>query len=163
MEALPADRRGLVEHVPRGVLRMVLLSSCMTATGSQANLARALALNGVPFAVGMQESFPDPLSDDLAVAFYDSLFSGLSFGEALRQARKSIARNPQSVGLPVGYVSTNGWSGAFPVQQGTPSVGGLGKPGESALGGEIQPPRPLLGRNLELHQIAKHFAERGAR
>ncbi len=131
----------------------------MTATGSQANLARALALNGVPFAIGMQESFPDPLSDDLAVALYDSLFSGLSIGEALRQARMSLARHPQSVGLPAGYVSTNGWSEAFPIQQGTPSVGGLGKPGESALGGEIQPPRPLLGRNLELHQIAKHFAD----
>jgi CHAT domain-containing protein len=138
----PLTGADLLNMSPRGVLRMVLLSSCMTATGSQANLARALALNGVPFAVGMQESFPDPLSDDLAVALYDSLFSGLSIGEALRQARMSLARHPQSVGLPVGYVSANGWSEAFPIQQGTPSVGGLGKPGESALGGEIQPPRP---------------------
>jgi len=155
----PLTGADLLNMSPRGVLRMVLLSSCMTATGSQANLARALALNGVPFAVGMQESFPDPLSDDLAVALYDSLFSGLSIGEALRQARMSLARHPHSVGLPVGYVSANGWSEAFPIQQGTPSVGGLGKPGESALGGEIQPPRPLLGRNLELHQIAKHFVD----
>ncbi len=155
----PLTGADLLNMSPRGVLRMVLLSSCMTATGSQANLARALALNGVPFAIGMQESFPDPLSDDLAVALYDSLFSGLSIGEALRQARMSLARHPQSVGLPVGYVSANGWSEAFPIQQGTPSVGGLGKPGESALGGEIQPPRPLLGRNLELHQIAKHFSD----
>ncbi len=153
----PLTGADLLNMSPRGVLRMVLLSSCMTATGSQANLARALTLNGVPFAIGMQESFPDPLSDDLAVALYDSLFSGLSIGEALRQARMSLARHSQSVGLPVGYVSANGWSEAFPIQQGTPSVGGLGKPGESALGGEIQPPRPLLGRNLELHQIAKHF------
>ncbi len=154
----PLTGADLLNMSPRGVLRMVLLSSCMTATGSQANLARALALNGVPFAIGMQESFPDPLSDDLAVALYDSLFSGLSIGEALRQVRINLTRHPQSVGLPVGYVSANGWSEAFPIQQGTPSVGGLGKPGESALGGEIQPPRPLLGRNLELHQIAKHFA-----
>lgn len=157
----PLTGADLLNMSPRGVLRMVLLSSCMTATGSQANLARALALNGVPFAIGMQESFPDPLSDDLAVALYDSLFSGLSIGEALRQARMSLARHPHSVGLPVGYVSANGWSETFPIQQGTPSVGGLGKPGESALGGEIQPPRPLLGRNLELHQIAKHFADGG--
>lgn len=40
-----------------------------------------------------------------------------------------------------------------------PSVGNLGKPGIAALGGEIQPPRPLLGRNLELHKLAKLFAE----
>ena len=157
----PLTGADLLNMSPRGVLRMVLLSSCMTATGSQANLARALALNGVPFAIGMQESFPDPLSDDLAVALYDSLFSGLSIGEALRQARMSLARHAHSVGLPVGYVSANGWSETFPIQQGTPSVGGLGKPGESALGGEIQPPRPLLGRNLELHQIAKHFSSGG--
>lgn len=112
----PLTGADLLNMSPRGVLRMVLLSSCMTATGlQQANLARALALNGVPFAIGMQESFPDPLSDDLAVALYDSLFSGLSIGECLRQARLSLLREPQSVGLPVGYVSTNGWSEAFPV------------------------------------------------
>ena len=149
----------LLNMSPRGVLQFVYLSSCFTASGTQANLARALALNGVPIAIGMQESFPDPLNDDLAVTLYGSLFSGLSIGEALRQARISLARHPQSVGLPVGYVSANGWSEAFPIQQGTPSVGGLGKPGQAALGGEIQPPRPLLGRNLELHQIAKHFAQ----
>jgi len=149
----------LLNMAPRGVLRMVLLSSCMTATGSQANLARALALNGVPIAIGMQESFPDPLSDELAVALYDSLFSGLGMGEALRQARMSLMREPRSVGLPVGYVSANGWREAFPIQPGMPSVGGLGKPGFASLGGEIQPPRPLLGRNLELHQIANHFMQ----
>ena len=142
----------------RGILRMVVLSACKTATGTQANLARALALNGVPMTVGMQGSIDDRLSDDFATALYDSLFQGFTFGEALQQARQNIARNTRDVGLPVGYVSANGWSEAFPIQPGTPSVGGLGKPGESALGGEIQPPRPLLGRNLELHQIAKHFA-----
>ena len=103
----------------------------------------------------------DKLSDDFATALYDSLFQGFTFGEALQQARQNIARSIEDVGLPVGYVSANGWSEAFPIQQGTPSVGGLGKPGESALGGEIQPPRPLLGRNLELHQIAKHFTDGG--
>ena len=146
---------------PLGALRFVLLSACYTATGTQANLARALALNGVPVTIGMQNPFPDPLSDDLAVKLYRGLFAGLKIGEALRLARVGLVRHPHSVGLPVGYVSANGWSEAFPIQQGTPSVGGLGKPGESALGGEIQPPRPLLGRNLELHQIAKHFSDGG--
>jgi len=143
----------------RGILRMVVLSACKTATGTEANLARALALNGVPMTVGMQGSIDDRLSDDFATALYDSLFQGFTFGEALQQARQNIARNIEDVGLPVGYVSANGWSEAFPIQQGMPSVGGLGKPGGAALGGEIQPPRPLLGRNLELHQIARHFAQ----
>ena len=155
----PLTGADLLNMSPRGVLRMVLLSSCMTATGSQANLAHALVLNGVPVAIGMQASFPDPLSDELAVALYDSLFSGLSIGESMRQVRMSLLRDPKSVGLPVGYVSTNGWSDAIPIQEGMPSVGGLGKPGIVSLGGEIQPPRPLLGRNLELHQIAKHFVQ----
>jgi tetratricopeptide (TPR) repeat protein len=148
-------------NTKRGILRMVVLSACKTATGTEANLAHALALNGVPMTIGMQGSIDDRLSDDFATALYDSLFQGFTFGEALQQARQNIARSTRDVGLPVGYVSANGWSEAFPIQQGTPSVGGLGKPGESALGGEIQPPRPLLGRNLELHQIAKHFTNGG--
>ncbi|MBN8580179.1 MAG: tetratricopeptide repeat protein [Anaerolineae bacterium] len=148
-------------NTKRGILRMVILSACKTATGTEANLAHALALNGVPMTIGMQGSIDDRLSDDFATALYDSLFQGFTFGEALQQARQNIARSTRDVGLPVGYVSANGWSEAFPIQQGTPSVGGLGKPGESALGGEIQPPRPLLGRNRELHQIAKHFASGG--
>ena len=80
----PLTGADLLNMSPRGVLRMVLLSSCMTATGSQANLAHALVLNGVPVAIGMQESFPDPLSDELAAALYDSLFLGLNVGELLR-------------------------------------------------------------------------------
>ncbi|MEP7134260.1 MAG: CHAT domain-containing protein, partial [Chloroflexota bacterium] len=148
----------LLSVASSGALRFVLLSACYTATGTQANLARALALSGVPITVGMQNPFPDPLSDDLAVKLYRGLLAGLKIGEALRLTRVALARDFHSVGLPVGYVSANGWSEAFPIGEGTPSVGGLGKPGEVALGGEIQPPRPLLGRNLELHQIAKLFS-----
>ena len=155
----PLTGPDLLTMPPRGVLRMVLLSACMTATGTQANLARALALSGVPLTVGMQNPFPDALSDDLAVALYDYLFAGMPFGEALRQARQNLAQHPQSVGLPVGYVARNGWEAPLPLRAGTPAVGKLTKPGFAALGGEIQPPRPLLGRNRELHQLARLYAD----
>ncbi|MDX9992216.1 MAG: CHAT domain-containing protein, partial [Anaerolineales bacterium] len=156
----PLTGGDLLKMPPRGVLRMVLLSACHTARGStQANLARALALNGVPFTVGMQSAFPDPLSDDLAAALYDSLFAGMSFGEALRQARLALAQHPQSMGLPVGYAARDGWKASLPLRAGKPAVAGLVKPGQTALGGEIQPPRPLLGRNRELHQLAKLYSE----
>lgn len=74
-------------NTKRGILRLVLLSACKTATGTEANLARALALNGVPMTVGMQESIDDTLSDEIATALYDSLLSGFTFGEVLQQAR----------------------------------------------------------------------------
>ena len=155
----PLTGMDLLTMPPRGVLRLVFLSACMTATGTQANLARAVVNSGVPMSVGMQNPFPDPLSDEIATAFYDSLFAGLTFGEALRQARGNLAQHPASVGLPVGYVAKNAWKELLPLREGMSSVGSLGKPGVAALGGEIQPPRPLLGRNLELHQLAKLFTE----
>jgi tetratricopeptide (TPR) repeat protein len=146
-------------NTKRGILRLVLLSACRTATGTQANLARALALNGIPMTVGMQESIDDTLSDEIATALYDSLFSGFTFGEALQQARQNISQRFESVGLLVGYIARNGWKETLPLRDGTAMVGSLGKPGIASLGGEIQPPRPLLGRNLELYQLAKLFAE----
>ena len=80
----------LVTMPPRGVLQGVVLSACHTAQGSAADLAYALVQNGVPFALGMQGAYPDDLSDDLAVAFYETLLAGLSVGEALRQARHTL-------------------------------------------------------------------------
>ena len=73
----------LVDLPPRGVLRLVVLSACHTATPEEgdATLARALVQNGVPAAVGMQGGFPDPLGDDLAVALYEFLLSGYSLAE----------------------------------------------------------------------------------
>ncbi|MFZ5879315.1 MAG: CHAT domain-containing protein, partial [Chloroflexota bacterium] len=57
-------------NAKRGALKMVVLSACKTATGTEANLARALALNGAPMTVGMQGSIDDRLSDDFATALY---------------------------------------------------------------------------------------------
>ena len=156
----PLSGGDLLNMATRGVLRLVLLSACLTATGTQANLARALVHSGVPAAIGMQGTFPDPLSDDLAAALYAPLLLGYPLGEALRQARLALAisKFPETSGLLAGYVTRNSWQTGLELREGTPRVARLGKPGRLALGGEIQPPRPLLGRSLELHQLARLFS-----
>ena len=142
---------------PRGVLRLVLLSACHTAEGRDSDIARLLVTSGVPFAIGMQGEFLDALSEPFAVALYDTLLAGQSLAEALRQARQAIANHPAQVGLPVGYTAREAW-GALPLTQGQPIVGSLGLPGKVQLASEVQPPRPLLGRNRELHALAQIYA-----
>jgi tetratricopeptide (TPR) repeat protein len=142
---------------PRGVLRLVLLSACHTAEGRDSDIARLLVTSGVPFAIGMQGKFLDALSEPFAVALYDTLLAGQSLAEALRQARQAIANHPAQVGLPVGYTAREAW-GALPLTQGQPIVGSLGLPGKVQLASEVQPPRPLLGRNRELHALAQIYA-----
>jgi len=143
---------------PRGVLRLVLLSACHTAEGRDSDIARLLVTSGVPFAIGMQGEFVDALSEPFAVALYDTLLAGQSLAEALRQARQAIANHPAQVGLPVGYTAREAW-GALPLTRGQPIVGSLGLPGKVQLASEVQPPRPLLGRNRELHALAQTYAQ----
>ncbi len=107
----------------------------------------------------MQNPFPDPLSDELAVALYDSLLAGMSIGSAMRQARISLSRDYRSTGLPVCYVAENNWNAKrFPCNRGTPRLADWQAWHRLPWRGD-KPPRPLLGRNLELHQIAKHFMQ----
>ena len=156
---------------PAGVLRLVLLSACHSAATDrhatdaagmpQADLARALVHNGVPAAIGMQGSFPDALSDDLAVTLYEFLLDGHPLSEALRQVRQTLSRSPEDAGLPVAYVARSGWT-ALPLEEGHPDVPALHLPGRVMLGQEIQPPRPLRGRNAKLHALARLF-DRGHR
>ncbi len=143
---------------PRGVLRLVLLSACHTAEGRDSDIARLLVTSGVPFAIGMQGAFDDRLSEPFAVAFYDTLLAGQSLAEALRQARQALANHPAQVGLPVGYTARAAW-GTLPLTPGQPNVGNLGLPGNAQLTSEVQPPRPLLGRNGELHALAQMYAQ----
>jgi hypothetical protein len=97
--------RDLAAMPPRGVLRLALLSACHTARG-QANLARALVLNGLPAAIGMQGKLDDRLSDDLAQGLYETLLEGYPLGEALRQARQALQEEDyRAAGLPAGYVA----------------------------------------------------------
>ena len=139
--------RDLVRMAPRGVLRLVLLSACHTADSDEARLARALVLNGVPAAIGMQGAYPDPLSAELATPLYDSVLLGYPLAEAMRQTRQALMRKDvASAGLPVAYVANNGWE-ALSVPVGPAMVINLGKPGVLTLPPEVRPPHPLLGRN----------------
>jgi tetratricopeptide (TPR) repeat protein len=155
--------RDLAVMPPRGVLRLVLLSACHTAeTGAghrtEAHIARSLVGQGVPFAIGMQDAYPDDLSDEIAVGLYENVLAGHPLSESLRLARQSLLQYPDAVGLPVGYTAREGW-GAIPLTSGRSDVGGLGYPGKVALTGEVQPPRPLLGRNGELHALAELYSD----
>ena len=155
----PLLGRDLIAMPPRGVLRSVVLSACHSASAqeSSANLAKAIVCSGVPFAIGMQAAFPDTLSDDVANAFYETVLAGHSLAEALRQARQALLNYANYLGLVVGYTARKGWA-ALPLQEGQPQVGGLGLPGGLRLTGEVQPPRPILGRNRELHELAALYS-----
>jgi tetratricopeptide (TPR) repeat protein len=140
-----------------GVLRLVVLSACRTAASAMdASLARSLVLAGVPAAIGMQGDFPDPLSDDLAAALYDCLLAGHGLGEALRQARLAMADRPYAVGLPVAYVAAGG-DAPLPRQPGQPAVADLRAGRYANVPLNLQPPRPFVGREAELHELACAF------
>ena len=153
----PLLGRDLAVMSPRGALRMVLLSASKTAEGRTDSMARALVWQGVPFVVGMQSTFPDPLSDTVATAFYDTLLIGQPLDVALQRARQALSADPSSLGLLVGYTAIEGWH-PIPLQPGTPLVGRLGLFGDVRLTSEVQPPSPLLGRNSELHQLAQIYS-----
>ena len=140
-----------------GVLRLVVLSACRTAASAMdASLARSLVLAGVPAAIGMQGDFPDPLSDDLAAALYDCLLAGHGLGEALRQARLAMADRPYAVGLPVAYVAAGG-DAPLPRQPGQPAVADLRAGRYANVPLNLQPPRPFVGREADLHELACAF------
>ena len=146
---------------PRGVLRLVVLSACETAQGGEETLARALVQNGIPAALGMQGRFPNPLSDDFAAPLYRHLLAGHSLAEALRQARVALShvrRYPAAAGQPVCYVARDGW-GPLLLQRGAARLHSLRLPGQVHLPPEVQPPRPLRGRNGALHALARVYSE----
>ena len=144
---------------PPGALRLVLLSACRTAASAlDASLARSLVTAGVPAAIGMQGDFPDPLSDDLAAALYDCLLAGHPLGEALRQARLAMAGQPYAVGLPVAYVAAGG-DAPLPIQPGQPAVADLAAGRHANVPLTLRPPRPFVGREAELHGLARAFSD----
>ena len=141
----------------RGGLRLVVLSACKTDEG-QAGLARALVAAGAPAALGMSGSFPDDLSDHLAVALYETLLAGHDLGEAARQARRQLAgRDTGAAGLPVVYVARGGWA-PLAAGDGVPAAVGLGWPGRRVLPVEVRAPADLLGRNGDLHDLARLYS-----
>jgi len=143
---------------PAGVLRLVLLSACRSAASAlDASLARSLVLAGVPAAIGMQGDFPDALSDDLAASLYDFLLAGHPLGEAMRQARLAMADRPYAVGLPVAYVARGG-DAPLPIQAGQPAVADLTAARYANVPLNLRPPRPFVGREAELHELARAFS-----
>ena len=106
----------------------------------------------------MQGDFPDPLSDDLAAALYEFLLAGHGLGEALRQARLAMADRPYAVGLPVAYV-TRGGDAPLPIQAGQPAVADLTAGRYANVPLNLRPPRPFLGREGELHDLARAFSD----
>ena len=151
--------RDLVRMAPRGALRLAVLSACHTADGNEARLARAMVAAGAPAALGMQGPFPDPLSDDLVEALYDSIFAGLDLIEAVRQARQRLFdEHPGAAGQLVLYAARHGWR-PLDIPPGQPDVSRLKPPGHVLLPQEVQPPRPLQGRLRELHDLAHLFSQ----
>ncbi|MBN1992046.1 MAG: CHAT domain-containing protein [Anaerolineae bacterium] len=152
----------LLRLPPRGVLRLVLFSACHTAASAlDASLARQMVLAGTPAAIGMQGGFPDPLSDELAANLYDFLLAGYNLAESLRQARHAISPEPHAIGLPVAYVAPNGWA-ALPLRSGSPQLGPLTRPHPASLPPVLEAPRPFMGRETELHQLARLFHQKPA-
>ncbi|MDW8390527.1 MAG: CHAT domain-containing protein, partial [Oscillochloridaceae bacterium] len=153
-ELQPLLGRDLLRAAPRGSLRLALLSACQSAP-----LARTLARDGVPVALGMQHNFPDPLSDELAAAFYRYLCSGNDVAEAVRQARLSMAgAHPAKMGLLVAYACHAAWS-ALPLPGGAPDCD-LALPARLSLPENVIPPAGgLLGRNRELAALARALDE----
>ncbi|MCA9954418.1 MAG: CHAT domain-containing protein [Anaerolineales bacterium] len=160
------DENGAAERFPGrelanlaapGVLRLVVLSACQTAAGEdQARLAKTLVLDGLPAALGMQGNFADPLSDELAKALYTSLLAGQSLGQAVRQMRFALRRNPQMAGLPVVYIAPGGEQ-PLALPTGEVRAASLDHSGQVQLVPEVQAPHPLLGREQELYQPARQY------
>ncbi|MCA9941704.1 MAG: CHAT domain-containing protein, partial [Anaerolineales bacterium] len=146
-----------------GSVRLVLLSACVTAEG-QANLTRALVHNGLPAAIGMQGSFADPLSDDLAAALYEALLQGWDLATAVRQARQALLDHPQMAGLPVLYARRGG-TAPLTLAAGRADLRRLDAAAAVRLPLEVQAPQVLLGRNQELYDLARllHADAGGAR
>ncbi len=143
----------LVDFTTLADVRLVLLSACRTGQG-YGGLTRALIGEGVPAAIGMQGLFPDDLSDDFAAALYRGLLAGQPLGKALQAARQALRNVETAVGLPVCYVARGG-DVPLPLQEGRPQLRRLDLGANVSLPPAVQAPEPLLGRNGELHALAK--------
>jgi CHAT domain-containing protein len=79
----------------------VVLSSCSTATGRVISgegiigLARAFHVAGARTLVASQWAVPDHSTAELMTAFYGELAGGADTVEALRRARRVVARKPE--------------------------------------------------------------------
>lgn len=87
------------EHLERlagsgGLPRLVVLNGCagLDATDWEPSLVRAWSIAGAEFLVGPTQPLPDRLGLLFAEAFYREVLAGAALGEAMRDARATIAR-----------------------------------------------------------------------
>jgi tetratricopeptide (TPR) repeat protein len=116
----------------RGYAFLVLLNACESATSlntSVSNLAYTLAIEGLPYALGMQFSVPDAAALKLTRFFYRFLATGHSVEEAVRQARMALAASDDLAGLkdyvmgiPVLYTSLVRGFARFRVEPGAVEI-----------------------------------------
>ncbi len=111
----PAAKLGLL-LADKGV-RVAVLAACVTAEIEVAlpwsSVARALVANGVPAVVGMQLNIGDDSAIEFLSTFYRKLAAFMTVGEAINEARKSIAIHcDRDFGVPVLYLRNAGeWDG----------------------------------------------------
>jgi tetratricopeptide (TPR) repeat protein len=127
-----ASARDLMRRVGKNAF-LVSLNACVSAAPGKmdqpeenafANLARALAQQGVPYALGMRFTIPDEDAKAFARALYDELARGIAIEEALVQMRNELVEqeNPFAVGIPVLYTSLSEAAPGFATVAGKPEI-----------------------------------------
>jgi hypothetical protein len=154
-------------HRVRGYAFLVLLNACESATSlgtSISNLAYTLAIEGLPYALGMQFSVPDVAALQLARFFYRFLAQGHSVEEAVRQARLALAASDDSdnlkdyvMGIPVLYTSLVRGFARFRVEPGTAEIQETMVRQEFDT--EISEAAAFQGRRQELAEIGRRLKQ----
>ena len=107
------DNEKVAELFSERGIRLVVLSSCQTAKGSNrksfADLASMLSISGIPAVVAMQYSILDKVATKFAHTFYRTIANGKPVDLALKEARIMIRNSEKSNGVdfatPVLYLS----------------------------------------------------------
>jgi len=154
-------------HRVRGYAFLVLLNACESATSLAtpvSNLAYTLAVEGLPYALGMQSSVPDAAALKLARFFYRFLAKGHSAEEAVRQARIALASSDEFAGLrdhvlgiPVLYTSLVRGFGRFRVEPGKAEIQEISTRQEFDT--EIFAAATFRGRRQELVDVGRRLKE----
>jgi hypothetical protein len=154
-------------HRVRGYAFLVLLNACESAISfatSVSNLVYTLAIEGLPYALGMQLSVPDPAALRLARFFYRFLAKGHSVEEVVRHARVALASSDDidglkdyAMGIPVLYTSLVRGFARFRVELGKAEIEETGV--RQAFDTEITEAARFWGRRQELADIGRRVKE----
>lgn len=159
----PLDADGFVERV-RGKAALVFLGACLSAAGGRgedANLARLLVREGIPFAIGMQFIVMVRTAERVTDFFYRALLAGNDAPEAMRQARLMMQdKDLFQAGIPVLYAARPE-AALPPLPPGEPQV----LEPHPYAGGRLQvsrlplPEMGFLGRQRELVEIGERLKD----